>query len=516
MECSIIDYWFPNNKYQNFWFQGNFDTKSQEKIKEIVSFYNKRYELDLFWKSSKIACLEGIIYYDQFFRHIGLNNHEYNKKAVELCFFAIKKKWIPKEPYYLVFFLMPLRHTLIKNYIDFCKDIIISENKKTNSSHYTRFLNCLSKIKEIKTNILDVNYSWLFWTTKYNDVLCDVFDYEYQNNKRWLFSTKIWKAFIDFILSRKLNDSSKNLIISLSGGVDSMVFLYLCQVYKTQNEKFIFSAVHINWNQRNESIREAQFIIDYCTQCKINLEYQNIDYLDRKINRQLFEDEGRKIRFNIYKDLISKTNSDSVFLGHHCGDIIENVFTNMVRGLNYLHLGKMEKEMIINDVILVRPFLDTTKDEIYEVAKKELIPFFKNTTPSWSNRGKVRNDIFSKIECNFGKDNFKMGMIKMAKKSKETGELINSMIIQPYLEKMTILNDKTIRIYYSPDYQFIFYEMIFEKIMHSLKKSKIKNKAMTSWYSHIKRNLNWKPFALSKNCTIEIDKNPEYCLIKFK
>ena len=104
MECSIIDYWFPNEKYQRFWFQGNFDTKSQEEIKDIISFYNKRYELELFWKSSTMACLEGIIYYHQFFRHIGLNNPEYNKKAVELCFFAIKKKMDTKRGSLFSFF----------------------------------------------------------------------------------------------------------------------------------------------------------------------------------------------------------------------------------------------------------------------------------------------------------------------------------------------------------------------------------------------------------------------------
>ena len=184
--------------------------------------------------------------------------------------------------------------------------------------------------------------------------------------------------------------------------------------------------------------------------------------------------------------------------------------------MNYLHLGKMEKEMTIDDVLLVRPFLDTTKDEIYAVAKKELIPFFKNTTPTWSNRGKVRNDIFPCIESHFGKENFRIGMIKMAEKSKQTGELINAMIIQPYLDKMTVLDDNTIRIYYNLDYPSILYEMIFEKIMHSFKKSKIKTKAITSWFNHTKRNRNWKPFELSKNCSIKMDKNPEYAIIKFK
>ena len=88
------------------------------------------------------------------------------------------------------------------------------------------------------------------------------------------------------------------------------------------------------------------------------------------MNRQLFEDEGRKIRFNIYKEVIMKTNGDSVFLGHHSGDIIENVFTNMVRGLNYLHLGKMEKEMV--NLYYIMKMVNYLLKEVIETEKKRV------------------------------------------------------------------------------------------------------------------------------------------------
>ena len=61
--------------------------------------------------------------------------------------------------------------------------------------------------------------------TDYKDILCNEIEYEYEKNEMWIFNSNAWKCFINYIKNR---DIHKTLIISLSGGVDSMVFLYLC------------------------------------------------------------------------------------------------------------------------------------------------------------------------------------------------------------------------------------------------------------------------------------------------
>ena len=339
---------------------------------------------------------------------------------------------------------------------------------------------------------------------QYEDILCNKIKYSELNNFEYLYSSTIWKCFTKFIKHRNLDNGEKTLIISLSGGVDSMVFLYLCNVYKKQNQLFKFGVVHINWNQRNESKQEADFIQDYITENNILYHFENVEHLFRNENRELFESKGKELRFNLYKQLIEKWNGDSVFLGHHKGDIIENVFTNMLNGNHLLDLGKMKYECNINGLTIVRPFLEINKSYIYDIASKYKIPFFKDTTPKWSNRGVIRNNIFPSIDKQFGKG-FETGLLNMATKSRDIGDMINICLIEPYLKKIEYITETKIKLPYDKTYPLIFYEIVFEKLMYSFNKSKIRNKTLASWYNYATNTTNWKPYSLNKNSKIMID-----------
>jgi tRNA(Ile)-lysidine synthetase-like protein len=348
----------------------------------------------------------------------------------------------------------------------------------------------------------------------YNDILDSDFKYNLNNNKNWIYSSIGWNYFIHFIKNRNLDTGDKTLIISLSGGVDSMVFLYICKVYNTINNKFKFRAVHINWNQRKDSIRESEFLEKYTKENDILYHFLNINDLSREINRETFEKTSRQIRFDLYKKLINEYNGDSVFLGHHSGDIIENVFTNIIHGSHFIDLGKMTTESIINDVLIVRPFLSINKSDIYEIAMNLNIPFFKDSTPLWSNRGAIRNKIFPEIEKQFGK-RFETGLLNTANKSKELGEMIQICLIEPYLKKTIKISDNSIIMPFEKTYPISFYEIIFEKIMHSLNKSKIRNKTIKSWYNYISYTSNWKKYSLGKTYSIKLDSNPSLMIFEF-
>jgi tRNA(Ile)-lysidine synthase TilS/MesJ len=47
--------------------------------------------------------------------------------------------------------------------------------------------------------------------------------------------------------------------------------------------------------------------------------------------RSEFEEESRKIRYDLYQEIINEHNCSGVFVGHHKDDIIENIFTNSKR-----------------------------------------------------------------------------------------------------------------------------------------------------------------------------------------
>ena len=498
----IIDIWFKEgNTFQVWWFKGK-QKDHYNYIETAVREIETRYVYDniYFWKHNSKSVLGGILLFDQFYRHIQKNNDMHEKYAVELCIYGIQQNLIPKDAHHLVFFLMPFRHTNNNLYYNYCVDYIKSMYNIDKSIYYEKFLRASQKQHEnLEISKISYNMTWLKWINDYRDILCDKVEYKYNKNNNDCKEYKIWKCFIKFMKSRVGN--SKKIIISLSGGVDSMVFLYLCKLFQTISSSFKFIVVHINWNQRPESIREAEFLISYLKMNNISFLYEDVSDLSREEDREYFESKGKEIRFNLYKRAVNEFGGDCVFLGHHRGDIVENVFTNMINGCNFLDLGKMKKESRINGVTIIRPFLEIDKKYILEFARYKLIPFFKNSTPDWSNRGKIRKEIFPQINVHFR--NFENGLVEMAERSNEFGELIYRALIDPYLKNIKLNSDSVYELEYMRDYPKIFYELVFEKFMFSIRRSKISKKAINSWYEHTKLHQNWRPYTLSKHCKIK-------------
>ena len=97
-----------------------------------------------------------------------------------------------------------------------------------------------------------------------------------------------------------------NIIISLSGGVDSMVLTNILLLIKIfNNYKFNIIAIHLNYNNRQESILEQAFIEEWCEINKIKLYVQTMGNYIRGITpRNEYEEETKKIRYDTYLDLI--------------------------------------------------------------------------------------------------------------------------------------------------------------------------------------------------------------------
>jgi hypothetical protein len=82
--------------------------------------------------------------------------------------------------------------------------------------------------------------------------------------------------------------------------------------------------------------------------------------------------------------------------------MIENIWTNFAHGTHLDHLVKMKPLEYMDGVHIHRPWLDVKKSTIYEVSEALGIPYLKNTTPVWSNRGKFRDTFYAATHTQFG------------------------------------------------------------------------------------------------------------------
>ena len=277
---------------------------------------------------------------------------------------------------------------------------------------------------------------------KYQELLESPDDYKF--NAKYLEcidnkSSPLIECLDNFCKANKIYQ--KGAIVSLSGGVDSMVLLaILIHLQKIHN--FPIYTASIDYGLRKESNDESKFLEKYVKLFKIKGYISFVQSVSRKKDnsgsRSEFEEESRNLRFNTYKKIIQENNLDTelgVFVAHHQDDIIENIFTNSMRGANLLDLEVMKSISKIHGINIYRPFLGFKKQAIYDFAHSYGIPYFLDTTPKWSKRGKMRNEIFPLLDNVFGAD-WRNKLKQLGSQSCEWDNYINSFVIEPWLNRI--------------------------------------------------------------------------------
>jgi len=275
--------------------------------------------------------------------------------------------------------------------------------------------------------------------------------------------------------------------ISLSGGVDSMVMLHILNRY----EDLEICAVHINYNNRVESTEEADFLDEYCKCNGVKMIRHDITHIKRfqeGMNRSVYEQMTKSIRYSLYTRVIADECVDGIYLAHHDGDIIENIFNNVMKNSHLNDLSVLKKEAVINGVTIFRPFLGIKKNIIMEYAAKYDVPYFKDTTPDWSCRGMMRNDIFPNcIKC-YG-DGFEDNLMRFSNEVKEMHDTL-SVLMKTYMgftvlsESESVLLDVTV----CPQvmtFPATFWKIIFDNMCDKLPIQRFSKKAIDNFYANL-------------------------------
>lgn len=300
------------------------------------------------------------------------------------------------------------------------------------------------------------------------------------------------------------NLNTNKFIISLSGGVDSMVLVSILNYLN-----FDVIAIHINYNNRDETKQEQDFIIEWCKFNNIKLYFKEIVEIKRNDSKRSdYESITKNIRFQFYKEIMKKENVNYILLGHHKDDIIENIFANICRGRNYLDLAVIRERNKINEIDFIRPMLNFHKLTIYCFAKSYDIPYFKDTTPDWSVRGKYRNVIEPAIQDTFTIQ-VKANLLNIANQADDWNYLIQLKIINPFLELVIFKeNDEEKIIEFNieeyKDYPFSFWYLIFMKIFNNIGQKSPSRKSIETLINLSKQGKRKIKTSLDKNIFCQI------------
>ncbi|RAM57735.1 hypothetical protein DH96_01360 [Candidatus Phytoplasma oryzae] len=193
-------------------------------------------------------------------------------------------------------------------------------------------------------------------------------------------------------------DKRKEYVISVSGGVDSMVLLDVLY-----HKKYKLIVVHFNHLVRPNSFQDKNIIQEYCRNKNIIFHYFELN-----IRGKNFHHQARILRLEKLKKIASKYKTKYLITAHHLDDLSETIFLKILRGSSLLGYSGMKNFCFYNDFILLKPFLYIKKKKIIEYAEKNKIYFLEDYTNKQNIylRNQLRNQIipFFKQKYNFLKN----------------------------------------------------------------------------------------------------------------
>ena len=191
------------------------------------------------------------------------------------------------------------------------------------------------------------------------------------------------------LVNNLLNKSKhKDFLIGISGGVDSLVLLYILNKLKLTHG-FNLRAIHINHNFSSNSNEMESICIDICNQYEVDLIVKHI----QPTKTSNVEEYLREKRYELFLDALSE--NESLILAHHLDDQVETFFYRLFRGSSPIGLASMKKISIKNNKIIYRPLLSISKSIIINLAKQFSLDFVNDATND--NLNYHRNYIRKKI-----------------------------------------------------------------------------------------------------------------------
>ena len=176
------------------------------------------------------------------------------------------------------------------------------------------------------------------------------------------------------------NLKEKKFVIGVSGGPDSMALAYLSKVYSIDRNKN-FECVIIDHGVRKNSDKEAKKVKLSLLKHKIKSNIFKIKFE----NSSNFHSEARVKRYDKIIEFCKRKKVKKILLGHHLDDQVENFYIRLSRGSGLTGLSPIKKVSKYKNIYFLRPFLNTKKNELVKIAKKNF-SFFVNDPSNFKDK----------------------------------------------------------------------------------------------------------------------------------
>jgi tRNA(Ile)-lysidine synthase len=222
------------------------------------------------------------------------------------------------------------------------------------------------------------------------------------------------QQFIEFNMEKRLANSKKKTLLTVSGGMDSAV---MCELF--HQTKFPFAIAHCNFQLRGkESDGDEKSV-------KKLAEKYGIEFFVKRFETKKYAEEknisvqlaARELRYAWFEQLRKEKRFNLIATAHHLNDNIETILFNLIRGTGIRGL----RGIPVRQGNIIRPLLFASKEEIESYHREhkleyrddssnadhkytrnkirhQIVPLLKEINPSLENSFGKKIELFNQLE----------------------------------------------------------------------------------------------------------------------
>ncbi len=169
-----------------------------------------------------------------------------------------------------------------------------------------------------------------------------------------------------------LHEDCSGLILAVSGGPDSMAMLYW---YTQEKPEFPLYVAHVHHGLRPESDQEETLVTEYCKKYSLPCFVFHAHVKDEMEKGETVESAARRIRYEFFHSLAKTTGASHLATAHTADDQCETVLLHLLHGAGPKGLCGISPKRREGRLTLIRPLLESTKEEILQYCAEEQVPY---------------------------------------------------------------------------------------------------------------------------------------------
>lgn len=232
---------------------------------------------------------------------------------------------------------------------------------------------------------------------------------------------------------------AKGVLLALSGGKDSSLLLRFISRLAAK-DGFPLVAFHLNHEIRgDEAERDAAFCADMCERLSVPLVSLRADVPTlAKQSGEGIEETARRERYRLLRDVAKENGLGTVLTAHNATDNLETVLLHLTRGGGGNAMCGIPPVRPLDggddSVLLLRPLLSLTAEEILLAVKEADIPYVSDSTNDDRayRRNLIRGEVLPHLrKCN---PSVERSVLRLTENMREDMRLLDSLAMRAFDE----------------------------------------------------------------------------------